>query len=232
MGRPRRAIVLVCALAPCATACFDVQELPLEPPEEVARQGALLLIDDFEDGDPWPSTAAFAPWRCRTYNPGPGLQPVQCGSAVQGSESNHGYSLWFKLEDPPNGIPDYPGASLFAPTTAASFDLSPYAVIGLSAKLETDETRPPELSLLSVAIYCDGMSDTSSSVENLAPVATSWGHIALRLANFAQPDWQLDHVDPATCLTQVTSISVEVQIPLEDGQTGTGTLEVDDVYLQ
>jgi len=92
--RPVARVLLALGSWLCSSACFDVQEVPVDPAEPRPAPHQALLIDDFEDGDVRPSSAAFAAWRCTTYNPGPGLQPVKCGPAAEGFDSPHGYSLY------------------------------------------------------------------------------------------------------------------------------------------
>jgi hypothetical protein len=214
-----------------SSGCFDVREVPVDPirPEAAPK---VLLIDDFEDGDVRPSSSAFAAWRCTTYNPGPGFQPVQCGPAEEGFDSPHGYSLWAELHDLPNGVLEYPGASLFAPTPVETwFDASPYEMLRFSAKLTLGGALAGEDGAVSVTLSCDGESSTPISVDSLALLSAEWQRVGLRLADFAQPDWQSERVDNAICVTQISGLSFDFGGP-EDGQTGTGTLLVDDVYLQ
>lgn len=230
--RPVARVLLALGSWLCSSACFDVQEVPVDPAEPRPAPHQALLIDDFEDGDVRPSSAAFAAWRCTTYNPGPGLQPVKCGPAAEGFDSPHGYSLWAELHDEPNGALEYPGASLFAPTPAATlFDASPYEMLRFSAKLTLDGALAGEGSSVSVTLSCDGASGGPRSMDNLALVSADWQHVGLRLADFAQPDWESERIDSATCATQISGLSFDFG-GLGDGQTGTGTLLVDDVYLQ
>lgn len=230
--RPGARALLAASSCLFASACFDVQEVPVDPVEPRAAVPKVLLIDDFEDGDPRPSSSAFGPWRCTTYNPGPGLQPVKCGSAAEGYDSAHGYSLWSELLDAPNGLLEYPGASLFAPTPEGTwFDSSPYEMLRFSAKLTVAGGLASATSTVSVTLSCDAAADTPTSMDNLALVSTEWQHVGLRLADFAQPEWQSERVARATCASRISELSFDFG-GLGDGQTGTGTLLVDDVYLQ
>ena len=214
------------------SSCFDVHAVPLDPVEPRAPLPKVLLIDDFEDGDVRPSNAAFAPWRCATYNPGPGLQPVKCGPVAEGFDSPHGYSLWAELHDLPNGADEYPGASLFAPTAGATrFDASSYEMLRFSTKLSGDGVLASGGNTVSVTLSCDVDGAPPRSMDSLALASADWQHVGLRLADFAQPDWQPERVERATCATQISGLSFDFG-GLGDGQTAAATLLVDDVYLQ
>ena len=227
-GIARSAAALTVSLLPCG--CFDVQQVALDP--AAASSAGARVIDDFEDGDFRPLDDGFAPWRCITYNPGPGRQPVRCGASAEGFSGEHGYSLWFELSDAPDGTDAYPSAELFAPSQDdAPQDFSSYTELRLAAKFEPGDQPPPEDMGLSVSLNCNAGYDAPQSVDDLGPLSGAWQRIILPLEDFAQPSWQKPPVDTRSCLSRVNGIAFDVGGP-SDGGRADGTLLVDDVYLQ
>jgi hypothetical protein len=219
--------VVACSLG-CLVGCFDVQEVPVDPAASEARPSA-LLIDDFEDGDARPSSSAFGAWRCQTLDPGPGIQPVACGPASEGSSSDHGYSLWFELSDTPDGVEAFPVASLWSPTVVP-LDISRYERLHFSARYEPGNVPLPDAAFLQVSLGCQGPTD-GFSLDNVVLLPLNWQSSALPLADFAQPEWQTARIEAARCSAQISELSFEVK-GFADGQAATGTLLVDNVYLQ
>jgi hypothetical protein len=225
---PQLVLVLAGAAGSCLVACFEVHEVPVDAAEP-PRLGA-FLIDDFEDGDSRPSASEVEPWRCQTFNPGPGVQPVACGAVPEGYVSEHGYRLWFSLRDSPDGVSDFPLAELEAPLSIP-LDISGYEQFRFSARYVAGEVPLPSGAFLRVSLHCDAADASGHSLDNVAPLPVAWQPIALPLANFAQPEWQLEHVDSAACATQINELDFDVS-GLSDGQAAVGTLLVDDVYFQ
>ena len=225
---PWRRLTTLGRILPCVLGCFDVREVPVAVDDETRPPP--LLIDDFEDGDPRPSAESIEPWRCSTFNPGPGLQPVACGPVAEGYRSDRGYSLWFELSDTPDGVNDFPGAELFAPTSVP-VDISPYAELRFSARYDAGDVPPPAAVYLQVSISCFDDDEDLQSLDNAVPLSVSWLSQRLPLGNFAQPDWQTKTMDAAVCATRVGALSFNI-VGFSDGQAATGTLLVDDVYLR
>ena len=224
----RRRRTMLSWMWPCVLGCFDVREVPVALDDETRPPP--LLIDDFEDGDPRPSAESIEPWRCSTYNPGPGLQPVACGPAAEGYRSDRGYSLWFELSDSPDGVNDFPVAELFAPTSVP-VDISLYAELRFSARYSAGDVPLPAAAYLQVSFSCFDDDEDPQSLDNAVPLSTSWQSQRLPLANFAQPDWQTNRMDAAVCAARVSALSFDIA-GFSDGQAATGTLLVDDVYLR
>lgn len=205
-----------------------MQEVPVEPASPT--RPSAFLIDDFEDGDARPSSTAFAPWRCQTVDPGPGIQPVACGPVPEGSSSDHGYSLWFALSDTPDGVDDFPVAMLWSPTLVP-LDISPYEQLHFSARYEPGDLPLPDAAFLQVSLVCQPTSVGRLSLDNVALLPRTWQRSALPLADFAQPDWQTERIDADRCSAQISELSFDIT-GFADGQAATGTLLVDNVYLQ
>jgi hypothetical protein len=225
---PPRVLVLAVAAGGCLWGCFEVHEVPVEAADPPRPR--VLLIDDFEDGDPRPSASEVEPWRCATFDPGPGVQPVACGPAAQGNGSNGGYSLWFSLRDVPDGVNDFPVAELSAPLSTP-LDVSGYQQFRFSARYEPGDVPLPAAAILQVSLHCNGADGSIHSLDNVAALPVAWQRIALPLANFAQPDWQPEHVDSAVCATHINELEFGIT-GFSDGQAASGTLMVDDVYFQ
>lgn len=221
-------VLLGGSLLPCG--CFDVHQVEIDP-AGAAAPGA-RVIDDFEDGDVQPLDSGFAAWRCITYNPGPGRQPVSCGAAAEGFTGQHGYSLWFELSDAPDGSDAYPAAHLFAPSRDdAPQDFSSHVELRLAAKFAPGDHPLSEDALFTVSLSCNAGSDTPRSVDAAVRLPGAWERVILPLEDFAQPSWQELPVDTRSCLARINGISFDVG-GIGDGGLANGTLLVDDVYLQ
>jgi hypothetical protein len=219
-------------LLACILGCFEVQEVPVD--RAGTARPAPLLIDDFEDGDPRPSASNIEPWRCATYSPGPGVQPVACGPVAEGYGSSRGYSLWFALSDARDGVDRFPLAVLFAPITLP-MDVSLYEELRFSARYAGD-TPLPETAFLEVRLSCFAENEgPPTSLDNAVLLTGVWQRNPLLLANFAQPEWQIEEqserADAALCATGINALSFGIT-GFSDGDAATGTLMVDDVYLR
>jgi hypothetical protein len=210
------------------SGCYDLRQVGVDPADQ--PRPPPLLIDDFEDGDTRPSVDTIEPWRCATYGPGPGVQPVACGPAAGGNGSDRGYSLWFDLWDTPDGYETYPMARLFAPF-AMPMDVSPYQELRFSVRYDEGDIPLPMAAFLQVSLHCDEMSSELPSLDNAVAPSTNWVRVVLPVANFTQPEWQTEKIDPADCAAQIDQLSFEIK-GFSDGETGSGTLSLDDIYLR
>lgn len=230
----RTAVVLASLTAP---ACFNVTKVdpgdggPCTP----------FLIDNFEDGDAVPSTDLLGHWQCYTYNPS--TQPVTCGTGP-GIDGGMGLFAQFNLQDPPNHINDAGGAALSTFTTGVPLDLRPYQDLVISAQIiQGSPPLPTQNVNISVELSCN---DTAPMVDpglvGYVDVAQGldlafnapWATFHLPMSGFEQPEWETTRFTggAAECLARVEGFVVSVTPNLTDGQSGSGTLRIDDIQFE
>jgi len=205
-------------------ACTARTEAPLCGPGTVlsgdhcvgAPETDPLLIDDFEDGDPIPAAAQFAPWQCYSYNPG--YQPVTCGLATPGADSNFGQYLAFRLVDPLDGAPNGTGAGLRTVVGAGTVDLAAYTTLVLRVALLSDSPPLPDETVVLVRFGCS-RSIGAIAVEIVPTV--EWTTVEVPMSDV-----------PETCAAFVDGLDLQIQPALADGQETAGVLWVDSVYLE
>ena len=217
-------------------ACFDVHH--------VDPGSGRFVIDDFEDGDPLPKNPLFQRWDCYTFNPAVGIDPAQtahCDVERPGYESAYALSASFRLHQ----LPGYSNGGAALSTIADPMvDLNGYKNIVFSLKV--DFGNLPSASYAFIALDCNSVAAERQKTAldyfqltnevNYPIVATdTWGppfHIPL--SDLTQPDWQKNRFadGPKACLAAVDSVNFEISGQLAVGQSGSGFIYIDEVYLE
>lgn len=209
-----------------AMGCFDVHSV-----------GGPRVIDDFEDGDLKAADSNFDSWSCWSFNES---TPDDCSEGLDpGDKSVYSLVLGFTVDDPPDGVVQKGGAQLQT-VAATPQDLSRFDEMVLSAKLTSGSPPLPPNAEVYMQLGCtSAQADDGTKPGNLYVVQSlaytdEWQTFTLTMANFGSPAFSSTHLlgGPAACLARVDHISVAVEPQLPDGQSGTGRLNVDDIYLQ
>jgi hypothetical protein len=196
---------------------------------------AALEIDDFEDGDTFPSSKLFAQWQCYTW--GQATNGSGCDLLEPGFNSNLAQFVLFQLHDPPNGHGDSVGAGLRTTTVAGTVDLSAHVTFGVTAKLEGEAPDGlPAGTPVNVRIGCSGVSSGLPPPGGFAifsPInaKASWTVFSLKLSDFT-PGVGGDPFLASDCLKLVDGLDFQIVPTLEDAGKASGRLQIDNVYFQ
>lgn len=205
--------------------CFEVRAVDPGP----------AVLDDFEDGNQTPSLPPFTDWTCQTFQPDGALG---C-DLTPGFDSKFSLSAAFTLVDPLDGIQQHGGVLV------AAFADRPVDLTGLSkatsAVRVTSTTTPfPPKSLMHMDLLCStAVGENGATLVNFALVQSiaftdEWSTVTLAIDNFGPAPWQTEHIKggaPA-CLRAVDGIQFVFEAAIPDGQSGGGTLSIDEVRLQ
>jgi hypothetical protein len=217
------------------SGCFDVKQV-----DPGSRN---FPIDDFDDGDPLPTTPLFRRWWCVTFNPPVGEDPGQTVTCdlEDGNKSPHALFAAFTLHDPPSdNKPNYGGAGLLT-TAEEPVDFRGYLNLAFSMKVEFNNldsalgTAMVQAVLDCPTVPAEKEKQTGEYFQLVReiPATSAWTPFSLPLVNFTQPDWQKNHflMGPSSCLGAIAGIHFEVAAALQDGQSGNGVIHIDDVHL-
>ncbi len=228
MTRSGSAAVLLMAMSMTAPACFSVDRV--DP-------GA-VVIDDFDDGDFVPAMPELAYWWCYAFNPSTS-RDYHCDH-TDGYLSRYSLFVEFSLQDPLDGVQQYPGAGLVAWSGGATLDFTRYRELILSMKLQSGIPPIPSEAKIYVELHCRTVQGESGApvpdfylTLSVSPTS-DWSTFRLALANWTPPPWQTEHIKggiPA-CLRAIDGISIDLSGELKDGATGSGTLFIDGLSLQ
>jgi hypothetical protein len=218
-------------------ACFDVHQ--------VDPGSGRFVIDDFEDGDPLPKNPLFQRWDCYTFNPAVGIDPAQtahCDVERPGYESAYALSASFRLHQ----LPGYSNGGAALSTIADPMvDLNGYKNIVFSLKV--DFGNLPSASYAFIALDCNSVAaekqktaldyfQLTNEVNHpiVIVVPDTWAQFRIALSEFTQPDWQKNRFadGPKACLAVVDSVNFEINGQLAVGQSGSGLIHIDEVYLE
>jgi len=222
----RIATVLLLSLA--APACFSV---------DTVDPGA-VVIDDFDDGDFVPTMPEFMYWQCFAFNPSTN-RDYRC-DRTDGYMSPYSMFVEFSLQDPPDGVQQYPGAGLTIFSNGTPVDVTRYHDLVLSMRLQSGSPPIPSEAQVYVELQCknveseDGTPMSNFYVTLSVKPNSNWSTYRLALSNWAAPPWETAHVNggiPA-CLRAIDGISISLSGELADGASGRGTLFIDGLSLQ
>jgi hypothetical protein len=220
-----RAVVLSLLVAP---ACFDVDSV--DP--------GMVAVDDFDDGDFVPTMPEFVYWECYAFNPSTN-RDYGCDH-TDGYMSRYSLFVEFSLQDPPDGVQQYPGAGLTMFSNGTPADLTRYHDLIISMRLQSGSPPIPSEARVYVELDCKTVeSESGAPVSDFyltlsVKPSSNWSTYKLALANWAPPPWQTEHIKggiPA-CLRAIDGISIALSGELQDGESGSGTLFVDGLKLQ
>jgi hypothetical protein len=217
------------------SACFDVQKV--DPGKGV------FVISDFEQGAPIPNTELFDRWFCITYNPDLGQDPgqtVTCGvEAHPGDQSQFGLMAHFMLHNDAPKV-QYPGVSLMTVAAGAAVDFNGYQDLCFSLRVDLGDPPPP-MAQVDVQLGCSSVAaqDPAGSQEyfdlfHTVTATSTWLPFHLSLSTFMQrmDETNLFKGGAKACLALIDNIRFEVNGQFTQGQSGSGTLHVDDVRLE
>jgi hypothetical protein len=219
------AAVFLMALA--APACFSVDTV--DP--------GVVMIDDFDDGDFVPTMTELFYWQCYSFNPSTN-KDFRCDH-TDGYLSPYSLFVEFSLEDPPDGVQQYPGAGLAA-WGSTTVDFSRYRELDISVKLQSGSPPIPSEARVYIELDCKNLESEGGEPKagfylTLSVTPTSdWTTFRLGLDNWAPPPWESVHAKggiPA-CLRAIDGISISLSGELKDGESARGTLFIDGLKLQ
>jgi hypothetical protein len=220
----------VAAVAFLASSCFDAHQV--DP--------GSLVVDNFDDGA-FPVDATFTPWMCHSFNPSTN-QDFSCafdGDTLDGSA--HSLRLDFKVTDPLDNVLQYPGVGLVTYGAAGLFrDVTAFSTLWFDAEIESGNPPLPSDAQLQVELGCstvrltDGSEPGDVYLLQEAVHSSQWTQIPLSISNFSSPvkDTRRLEGGVAGCLARVDQIGFVVESQLPDGQSGAGTLKIDNVSLK
>jgi hypothetical protein len=220
-----------------ATECFSVQEVNLSK-----STSPRVVLDDFEDGDLVPTSNLFDTWNCFQFNSEP---PAPDCSFVGGADSNLAYSLRFDLKGPTAPSDSGIGAGLSLSRTAGTLDLSAYKNLHVNAKVDSGSPPLPATATFQIGIVCTTVNHGNGSGPWLPMVvedhlifdefksADDWLSFTIGLHELMPPDW-LKTQDPsaADCLKVVDEVHFNVSSSFAVNQTATGSMTIDNVWLE
>jgi hypothetical protein len=225
-----RALVAL-GLALTSAGCFDVEQ---------AQVPAVVMVDNFEDGDRTASPeSGFGNWDCFLNAEPSGQAPEPSCQLTGGFASRFADSMTFSLAAVPSV--DLWGAVL-ATSAVGTVTLRPFRVLGFQAMLSSADPVSAEAARLSIQFSCPGAVPGASVVtvryfspEGIegVPLTPEWSSYRLLFADFAEPWWEGALVDdPAVCLENVRAMEFMVEPRLGNGLAPAGTLVIDDVYFK
>ena len=215
-----------------SAACFEIEDV------EVSR---IVQIDDFEDGDQIASSASgFTDWYCSAWSTPDAQEQPACGRS-DGFESTFGEFMTFLLQELPDV--DYTSAVLGTSVGVGTRDLSSFESLNFRSKFEPGDVEPPAGTRLLIELVCPsaGTGGDAFAVTRYqnrrekkegVELTGDWSSHELSLADFEEPRWQGSLDDEGSCLQQVTAIQFLISPALLDGEAASGTLTIDDVYLE
>jgi len=221
-----------CTAGALTLGCFNVEQV-----DPLASEPQRIQVDYFEDGDTLPMSELFAPWTCYRYND---LQrPPKC-SIVSGFEGGLGLSITFELQVPPGYIPDDIGVGYGVPTiTAHGLDATSLSRVGFDMRWDTDSSELNGSGVVTIHLPCTSLQTSPAapaqgfSVELEVAPSHEWTHYTVALQDFAQPHWPTARIDKRRCLPVLDGVFFILKASwLAGGQLATGTMTIDNVYLE
>jgi hypothetical protein len=224
------ASVALMAAAFAMAGCFDVHDV--DP--------GFRLIDNFDDGY-FPSNPSFTPWMCYAFNPVTN-QNFSCAQDADTPDGNgDSLRLDVTVDDAPDGSLQYGGAALVTYTARGiREDFTTFTTLVFDAELQSGTPPLASDAKMSVQLGCstaqltDGSVPGDLDVKQGVPYSSIWQRRSAALANFGGESSGTRKIKggAAACLRLVDSIHFQIEAHLPDGQSGKGTLKIDNIYLQ
>jgi hypothetical protein len=210
------------------SACFEVHQ----------TDPGSLLFDNFDEGA-FPADPSFVPWMCYSYNPDTN-QAFSCALDADTLDgSPHSLQLDFAIADPPDGKEQRGGAGLVAYSVVGLYqDFTSFGTLGFDAQLQSGVPQLPSSAILYALLGCSTVQLTDGSRPGDVYILQStvydqnWRRNVLTLDNFSFPDSRQVQGGLAVCLQRVDRVAFQVDAALPDGQSGAGTLKIDDIHLR
>jgi hypothetical protein len=234
--QPTFLITAVAAMT--SMGCFSIQEVDVTGRAASPR----VVLDDFDDGDLAPSTDLFDNWQCYQFNSEP---RVPESSLVLRTDGNLAYSLSFDLTGPAvpsnNGI----GAGMYLLRQAGTVDLRPYQRLHVSVKLDSGSPPLPAAARFEIGVVCTTVSRGSGSgtwlpavveeysISDEFPTPDDWHSLTVSLHQLMPPAWlKTQEPNAGDCLKAVDFLHFELSSSFDVNQHASGTLAIDDVWLE
>lgn len=226
--------------AVAGSACFAVEKVDPGPLGAGAACES-LRVDDFETGDLVPRTLTFGPWACSAFNSSGTGQSATCGvEPVPGG----GLALAadFTLYDSADGIQDFPVFRLSTTVVGKPLDIRRFHWLVFNAFVESASPQlAPEMQPSFLAAFDCASAPTQGRaplgdaprIDQSIAISTSWQSNRLELDNFGQPPDQTNAIEGGapSCLAVVNDLAFVVGPPLQDGESASGRLHLDNIFL-
>jgi hypothetical protein len=204
----------VCLLAAASGCALDERVIDVRPDP--------LVIDTFEDMNLMPSDSRFRQWESAVYGTDFGTRTVYV--------TGPGYaSSWclredWEIDDPPDGVPTYPGMVLRI-QAPGSVDLSGFRTLAFDHRYSHEGSCKAHV-FFTVSMSC---GELNSGVGVARSTATDWTIEKIPMAEFAEftPDFPIDH-----CLKLIDEIDFFFAPGLDDGQCSSGSFFLDDFRFE
>ena len=216
------------AIEDCSTACAAEAACNEAACVTSDENEVGLVLDDFEDGDPYPRDTSYDVWHSYTYNAGP--QHVGFVVAAPGSFSETALHLQWDIRDPSNGGPDYGLAGLDTTARGVAKDLSAFSEVVFSHLFENLDEQCKPATDLTFGFYC---AEHEADFVTQVPLSPGWQVAEVPFSDFREVTWRPPKGIPVTdCLASDTTLYFEVAPELQDGECGTGRLSLDTILLR
>lgn len=222
------------ALPLLALACFDPPKIDPGP----------RILDDFETDTP--TWTRFSPWTCAGLTGDEPSAPASAAAADGGTGSTGGVvdctieppgdgdsqALFatFALADPPDGVRQHPAAEIVSQTAAGStVDLNGFTQLVFFAILGNTPALPAGTKVyveLGCSTYPLDLYAWNLVTADL--MTGDWVRVPLTLADF-QVETSMHN---QACLAQVDSLRFVIVPNVDDGQSASGTFQLDNIKLQ
>jgi len=193
-----------------------------------------LVVDDFEDFDNLPQSAAFAEWLHYSYNPD--RQNVAHRVERPGHNSNGSLLLEWVVLDAPDGGVNGTGAGLVSRSANDYVDLSRFSRLLFSHTYADlyfrDEIAGDCISTPSFRVSF-GCREYGAVFEATVYMSQfGWDTANLPWTLFKEPSLPATGVAIEDCLAYSDGLNFATNTPLEDGQCGSGTLMLDSIAFR
>jgi hypothetical protein len=190
-----------------------------------------ILLGNFENDTAVPPDLRFNPYQYYAYNPSyppPGAF-VTSPLVSPGYDSNFALGLNWKVIDPLDGVPNYPGVGVRTVVGTGFVDLSGYDRI-VFAQLYQHTDSCKALQSLSVVIGCDELN--TSYVGAVAPAPT-WTTSTLAFKGFVEQSYTPPSgYSLAQCLAVANRVDFQANNNLADGDCASGSLSLDNIEIR
>jgi hypothetical protein len=196
---------------------------------------ATILLGDFENGTAQPQDTRFAAYQYYAYNPSFDPSSPPPGDSLSsplvqpGYNSNDGLGLNWKVIDPMDGTPNYPGVGVRTMVRTGFVDLSGYDRIVFAQQYQHTGSCKA-LQSLTVFISC---GELNTSYQGAVAVSPTWTISTLAFKSFVEPPYAPPSGHSlAECVALADGVVFQAQVDLADGDCASGSLSLDNVEIR